>query len=81
MNVPQLHVLTTLAIAQAQEIFVTNEQEILRDYVLVNSDPVRQDRILDVLGAQADRLQILILTCHPDRYRGVGQPTTITAAS
>jgi DNA repair exonuclease SbcCD nuclease subunit len=34
-----------------------------------------------LLAAQASRLQILILTCHPDRYRGVGQPTRITAVS
>ena len=35
-------------------------------------------RILDVLAAQADRLQIHILTCHPVRYRGIGQPLTLT---
>jgi len=53
-------------------------QVLILDDVLVNTDPVRQDRILDVLGTQADRLQILILTCHPDRYRGVGQAIIIT---
>jgi hypothetical protein len=38
--------------------------EDILDDVLVNTDPVRQERILDVLGAQAARLQILIPTCH-----------------
>jgi uncharacterized protein YhaN len=46
--------------------------------VLVNTDPVRQERVLDLLRSQAEHLQILILTCHPDRYRGVGQPIQMT---
>lgn len=65
-------------IAEKLVTAVAESQELATDHVLVNTDPVRQDRILDVLGTQAARLQILILTCHPDRYRGVGQTLTLS---
>lgn len=71
--------LLCLRIAVAQELATDEPQVLILDDVLVNTDPVRQERILDVLAAQAERLQILILTCHPDRYRGVGQAITLTA--
>lgn len=64
--------LLCLRLAVAQELATDEPQVLILDDVLVNTDPVRQDRVLDVLGAQAARLQILILTCHPDRYRGIG---------
>ena len=70
--------LLCLRLAVAQELSVDEPQVLILDDVLVNTDPVRQDRILDILGTQTARLQILILTCHPDRYRGIGQPITIT---
>jgi exonuclease SbcC len=73
--------LLCLRLAVAQELSTDEPQVLILDDVLVNTDPVRQERILDVLGTQASRLQILILTCHPDRYRGVGQPITLTAGS
>ena len=63
----------------AQELATDEPQVLILDDVLVNTDPVRQERILDVLGAQATHLQILILTCHPDRYRGVGEAISISA--
>lgn len=70
--------LLCLRLAVAQELATGEPQVLILDDVLVNTDPVRQDRILDVLSAQADRLQILILTCHPDRFRGVGHPVLFT---
>lgn len=66
--------LLCLRLAVAQELATEEPQVLILDDVLVNTDPVRQDRVLDVLTAQAAHLQILILTCHPDRYRGVGRP-------
>lgn len=69
--------LLCLRLAVAQELAADEPQVLILDDVLVNTDPVRQDRVLDVLGAQAARLQILILTCHPDRYRGVGETITL----
>lgn len=71
--------LLCLRLAVAQELATDEPQVLILDDVLVNTDPVRQDRVLDVLGAQAARLQILILTCHPDRYRGSGQAVTFEA--
>jgi exonuclease SbcC len=71
--------LLCLRLAVAQELAAEEPQVLILDDVLVNTDAVRQDRILDVLSAQADRLQILVLTCHPDRYRGIGQTLTLTA--
>lgn len=70
--------LLCLRLAVAQELAVDEPQVLILDDVLVNTDPIRQERILDVLGAQAARIQILILTCHPDRYRGVGTGISIT---
>jgi exonuclease SbcC len=69
--------LLCLRLAVAQELATDEPQVLILDDVLVNTDPTRQERILDVLGTQAARLQILILTCHPDRYRGIGQPIKI----
>lgn len=69
--------LLCLRLAVAQELATDEPQVLILDDVLVNTDPVRQERILDVLGTQAEHLQILILTCHPDRYRGVGESLEI----
>jgi hypothetical protein len=49
------------------------------DDVLVNTDPIRPNCVLSVLGAQAARLQIFIFTCPPDRYRGSGHAITFEA--
>ncbi len=65
--------LLCLRLAVAQELATDEPQVLILDDVLVNTDPVRQERILDALSTQAAHLQILILTCHPDRYRGLGQ--------
>lgn len=69
--------LLCLRLAVAQELATDEPQVLILDDVLVNTDPIRQERILDVLSAQAARLQILVLTCHPDRYRGVGESLEI----
>lgn len=61
---------TCLRIAVAQELATAESQVLILD-VLVNTDSVRQERILDVFGTHASRLQILILTCHPKVYEGV----------
>lgn len=65
--------LLCLRIAVAQELATEEPQTLILDDVLVNTDSVRQERVLDLLGTLASNLQILILTCHPDRYRGVGR--------
>lgn len=69
--------LLCLRLAVAQELAADEPQVLILDDVLVNTDSVRQERILDVLAAHAARLQILVLTCHPDRYRGLGEALLI----
>jgi len=39
--------------------------------VLNATDTARLARVLTLLEECADRLQIVILTCHPERYRGL----------
>jgi uncharacterized protein YhaN len=74
--------LLCLRIAVAQELAKEEEPQILiLDDVLVNTDPVRQERVLDVLAAAASHLQILVLTCHPERYRGAGMAQVIETKS
>ena len=58
-------------LAVANELSREEPQLLILDDVLVNTDATRQGRILELLQA-AERLQILILTCHPERYRGIG---------
>lgn len=70
--------LLCLRLAVAQELAADEPQVLLLDDVLVNTDPIRQERILDTLSSRASHLQILILTCHPDRYRGVGEFLSLT---
>ncbi len=68
--------LLCLRLAVAEELIAVGSgpQSLILDDVLVNTDAVRQKRVLDVLaGAAAGGLQILVCTCHPDRYRGVGE--------
>lgn len=66
--------LLCLRLAVAQELATDEPQSLILDDVLVNTDPVRQERVLDLLGTLSADLQILVLTCHPDRYRGAGSP-------
>lgn len=73
--------LLCLRIAVAQELASAEPQVLILDDVLVNTDRVRQERILDVLSALSSRLQIVVLTCHAERYRGVGRALSFTPVS
>lgn len=64
--------LLCLRLAVASEVAESGHKLVILDDVLVNTDSQRQKRVLDVLQTAANKLQILILTCHPERYRGVG---------
>jgi DNA repair exonuclease SbcCD ATPase subunit len=66
--------LLCLRLAVAREAARDERQTLWLDDVLVNTDPARQARVLDLLQTAAAELQIIVLTCHPDRYRGVGTP-------
>jgi exonuclease SbcC len=66
-----------LRMAVASAAADSEPQLLILDDVLVNTDPIRQQRVLDLLQTAAERLQILVLTCHADRYRGVGNSCRI----
>ena len=68
--------LLCLRLAIAEELAAKGEgpQCLILDDVLVNTDAARQRRVLDLLTSAAEGgLQVLVCTCHPDRYRGVGE--------
>lgn len=65
--------LLSLRLTVAASLSENTTQTVILDDVLVNTDETRQQRVLDLLQNNSPKLQILILTCHPDRYRGVGK--------
>jgi chromosome segregation ATPase len=65
----QIYLATRLALA---ELLASAERQlVVLDDVLTFTDAARMARVLDVLEESALRLQILIITCHPERYRGL----------
>jgi uncharacterized protein YhaN len=66
----QIHLATRLALA---EVLAKEERQlVVLDDVLTATDTPRLARIQEILEEAAQRLQILILTCHPERYGGLG---------
>lgn len=65
----QLHLATRLALAWV--LASKSRQLVVLDDVLTASDSARVARALDLLEEITTRLQVLILTCHPERYRGL----------
>jgi len=62
----QIYLATRLALA---EVVSRGERHlVVLDDVLTATDSLRLARILRILEEAADRLQIVILTCHPERY-------------
>ena len=73
--------LLCLRLAVAGEVASTGHNLVVLDDVLVNTDGQRQQRVLDLLqSSSASQLQIVILTCHPENYRGVGEVAEIRLA-
>ena len=73
--------LLALRLAVTTALSEDDPQSLILDDVLANTDPVRQARVLDLLQTAAQRLQILVLTCHADRYRGIGKAINIERCS
>jgi uncharacterized protein YhaN len=73
--------LLALRLAVTTALSEDDPQSLILDDVLANTDPVRQARVLDLLQTAAQRLQILVLTCHADRYRGIGKTINIERCS
>lgn len=62
----QVHFAARLAMA---DLFTTSEaQPVVFDDALMATDAARFQRILEMLETRRERMQILILTCHPERY-------------
>lgn len=65
----QLYLATRLALA---EVLAQDERQMVAlDDVLTATDAGRLARVMIILEEAAQRLQILVLTCHPERYRGL----------
>ena len=65
----QIYLATRLSLA---EVLAGEERQlVVLDDVLAATDAGRLARVMTILEEAAQRLQILILTCHPERYRGL----------
>ena len=65
----QLYLATRLALA---DVLTRDERQlVVLDDVLTSTDAERLARVMVILEEAAQRLQILVLTCHPERYRGL----------
>jgi ABC-type transport system involved in cytochrome c biogenesis ATPase subunit len=62
----QIHFATRLALAD--RLSAHEPQLVVFDDVLMATDPARLARILELLDQRRGRLQVLILTCHPERF-------------
>jgi len=67
----QLFLIIRLALGQV--LGKEERQLVVLDDVLNATDTGRLARVLNLLEECADRLQIVILTCHPERYRGLDE--------
>ncbi|NLE38881.1 MAG: hypothetical protein GX621_12725 [Pirellulaceae bacterium] len=71
----QVHLAVRLALA---EVLWDNQRQLLvLDDVLTATDPARLARTLEIFKEAAERFQVLILTCHPERYRGFPEATFV----
>jgi len=65
----QIYLATRLALA---EVIAKDERQlVVLDDVLTSSDAGRLARVMNILEEVAQNLQVLVLTCHPERYRGL----------
>jgi DNA repair exonuclease SbcCD ATPase subunit len=65
----QIYLATRLALA---EVLAREERQmVVLDDVMTFTDAGRMARVLAILEEEAQRLQIVILTCHPERYQGL----------
>jgi len=66
----QIFLAARLALA---EVLAKDERQlVVLDDVLLATDAPRLARVMSVLEEAAQRLQVIVLTCHPERYRGLG---------
>ena len=61
----------SVRLALAKQLARSERQLLVLDDSMTKTDPVRFEHILRMLEESTDRLQILILTCNPDRYKSL----------
>lgn len=66
-EIEQIAFATRLALAM--QLAENTRQMAVFDDAFLATDPARASRVLELLAAAAERLQIMVLTCHPARYR------------
>ncbi len=62
----------SVRLALADVLAQQERQLVVLDDVLTATDSARLARVLNVLEDRAKRLQIIVLTCHPERYQPLG---------
>ena len=62
----QIHLATRLALAET--LRKDDRQVLILDDILTATDSIRIGKIMDVFEEAAEYLQLIILTCHPERY-------------
>lgn len=65
----QVHFAVRMALADVA--FPRGRQMVVLDDVFTYTDAARLGRIAAILDEFAERFQIVLLTCHPERYRGL----------
>ena len=65
----QIHLAVRLALAEV--LSKEEKQLVVFDDILTATDTGRLARILNILEEATQQLQIIILTCHPERYSGM----------
>ncbi|MFO0563616.1 MAG: AAA family ATPase [Polyangiales bacterium] len=71
----QVHFAVRLALA---EVLAQEERPmVVLDDVLVATDKARLERVISVLEEASERMQVVVLTCHPERYESAKSATRI----
>jgi DNA repair exonuclease SbcCD ATPase subunit len=75
----QVHFAVRLALA---EVLAQEERPmVVLDDVLVATDRARLERVIAVLEEASERMQVVVLTCHPERYERATSATRIELRS
>jgi DNA repair exonuclease SbcCD ATPase subunit len=64
----QEQILLAVRLALAENLTRAERHMVVLDDVLLNTDDQRLARILDYFERHKDQMQVVILTCHPERY-------------
>jgi uncharacterized protein YhaN len=68
----QEQVLLAVRLALAENLTRAERHMVVLDDVLLNTDDQRLARILDYFEHHKDQMQVVVLTCHPERYSRIG---------